>query len=357
MKIHAGNTLMGLAALLAAGITVHAQNSLVSWPPFARHGKLGGGIMAQAQDGRTPWDHPASKAPDKQCPSPYVFAEVVDPLAVEANGGTFADGIYEDKIVGVYYDIEGNGHGYIYDDHDQTWTTLDDPQAAGLSANFDIWRNDIIGIYLDDEGNVLSFLYDGSTWTTLDYPLAGPGFGGGTWASGIQGDSIVGNYVDASGVSHGFLYKIHDQTWTILDAPLAGTASGQGTLCTGVVGGKIDGYYADSNGVEHAFIYEGHRWATFDAPLAGTALGQGTAFGGVSGNNEVGAYTDSNGVWHGLMFDGRTLTTFDAPLAGTAPGQGTFCSMGNGYNLVGTTIDSDGNYHGYVATPACGPAQ
>ena len=151
MKTQTATIMTGLAALMAAGITAQAQNSLTAWPPFGRHCKLGGSIVAQPQYSQTTLDSPPLAAPDERCTSPYVFAEVADPLAVEAEGGTFADGIYGDEIVGVYFDSNGDGHGYVYNDHNQTWTTLDDPLSVFFSGNYDIWENDIIGPYLDSE--------------------------------------------------------------------------------------------------------------------------------------------------------------------------------------------------------------
>ena len=221
MKPHTGSTLMGLAALIAAGITAQAQ---------------------------------------------YTFTTLDAPLGTQ---GTFADGIQGDKIVGVYYDGSGNGHGFIYRIHLKTWTTLDDPLAVGQSANFDISGNDIIGPYLDSQNNWHSFLYNGRTWTTLDYRLAAPGPNGGTWASGNQDNNIVGYYVDGSGVSHGFLYGINDGAWITFDDPLAGRAAAQGTLAQAIHGGNIVGYYFDSNGVHHGFIYDGSTWSNFDVSQAG----------------------------------------------------------------------------------------
>jgi len=71
-------------------------------------------------------------------------------------------------------------------------------------------------------------------WTSLDMP-------GSSWtgAQGVSGNNIVGNYGDASGSQHGFLYN--GTTWTTLAAP--GSSS---TWAMGISGNNIVGGYQDS---------------------------------------------------------------------------------------------------------------
>src|SRR5213075_2207170 len=59
-------------------------------------------------------------------------------------------------------------------------------------------------------------------YTTIDHPQAGPG---GTTPYSIDGGRIVGSYLDASGATHGFLYD--GTTWTTLDDPLAAAPRGK----------------------------------------------------------------------------------------------------------------------------------
>src|SRR3974390_1457216 len=179
MKNQTVTILAGLAALMAAGITTQAQ---------------------------------------------YTFTTLDDPLAEHAPGfGTFLENRSGDKIVGNYYDSGGNSHGLIYDISEKTWTTLDQPSAAGFSVNYWISDNKIIGGYVDSVGDWHGFLYDlgAKTWTTLDDPLAGPGILGGADPYFISGRKIVGNYYDSSGLVHGMLYDEDSQTWTTVDYPLA----------------------------------------------------------------------------------------------------------------------------------------
>ena len=66
-----------------------------------------------------------------------------------------------------------------------------EPYATGISGG------NIVGFYGDDSSSISipNFLYNGSTYTTLDDPLATDG----TYVSGIDGNTIVGTYCDELG--------------------------------------------------------------------------------------------------------------------------------------------------------------
>jgi hypothetical protein len=120
---------------------------------------------------------------------------------------------------------------------------------------------------------------------------------------------------------------------------------GQGTAGYGLnPAGDIVGYYVDASNVNHGFLRNRDgSFITFDAPGAGTGLGQGTSGLDVNpGGLIAGWYADSSGVYHAFLraTDGR-FTTFDAPGAGTGPGQGTYMTFGNGLTPSG---EVSGNY-------------
>jgi hypothetical protein len=334
MKIQNERILTGLAALVAAGMTTQAQENPTTL------------------DDSRPCDLPGRAA--------YAYTTLDEPLAAYP-GGTAAVGISGHAIVGYYGDSLGNYHGFLYNDQDKTWTTLDDPDGVyGTTFCYNISGNDIIGIYGDTEGDSHGFLYNGETWITLDDPLAGIGPGLGTFPSGLQGRRIVGPYADNNSVYHGFLYDANDQTWTTFDEPLAGSAPdtilGQGTSPEDIQGDLIVGAYTDSEFVYHGFLYniKDKTWITFDDPLAGIGPGQGTGPNGISGDEITGLYFDSVGVSHGFVYNGRAWTTLDDPLAGSAPGQGTFAQYSSANRIVGWYVDSNGYRHGFLATPTCG---
>jgi uncharacterized membrane protein len=84
-----------------------------------------------------------------------------------------------------------------------TWQTLDYPGGYSPKAALGIDGNNIVGDYIDSSGNEHGFLYDGASWTTLDYLGATK-----TVANGISGNGIVGDYTDSSANMHGFLLTV-----------------------------------------------------------------------------------------------------------------------------------------------------
>jgi hypothetical protein len=84
----------------------------------------------------------------------------------------------------------------------------------------------------------------------------------------------------------------------------AGTGSAQGTEPENInTGGDTTGQYIDSSGVNHGFLrISSGKIGTFNVSGAGTASGQGTI---PSSNNETnaitGTYVDSSGVFHGFL--------------------------------------------------------
>jgi hypothetical protein len=206
---------------------------------------------------------------------------------------------------------------------------------------------------------------------TFDAPGAGTGAFQGTIAIGINpAGAIVGQYVDASFVYHGFVRAKHDRdeeesTFTTFDAPGAGTGAFQGTFATGInPAGAIVGYYTDASGVNHGFLRakddrdeEESTFTTFDAPGAGTGVNQGTFPGNINPAGTIaGYYFDASKVFHGfLRTEDGTFTTFDAPGAGTAFGQGTLTAFFSGLNpagaITGNYRDASNVNHGYVRAP------
>ena len=138
----------------------------------------------------------------------------------------------------------------------------------------------------------------------------------GTYVTGVSGGNVVGYYVDAGNVSHGFLYN--GTTFTTLDDPNAGQGAGQGTNVTAVSGNNVVGYYQDASGVEHGFLYQ---------PLGtlGTTTweqnetGYSSAVTVFDGTGPFGALTQS-GLPNGLTasLSGSTITISGTPtVAGT----------------------------------------
>jgi len=180
---------------------------------------------------------------------------------------TYATGIDGSNIVGWYYDASGQ-HGFLY--NGSIWTPLDVgfPQdidgsniVAGSSAvyNWTTWTwiflnnplpgathtfaygidgSNIVGTYMSGFYQY-SFLYNGETLTTL------PGYS--VMAMGIDGNNIVG-YSGWGYDIHGYLYN--GTSVTILDMPGAAR-----TWLLGIDGNTIVGFYEDASGTIHGLIY------------------------------------------------------------------------------------------------------
>ncbi len=255
-------------------------------------------------------------------------------------------------------------HGYLRA-LDGTFTEFEVPEA-GTGSSQGTWAYNInpegmiAGIYLDASNVYHGYLRapDGAI-TTFDAPGAGTGAFQGTYTADSDGLSpqgaIVGNYTDASNVSHGYV-RAPEGEITTFDAPDAGTGSGQGTYPNGInSAGTITGDYVDANNVAHGFVRASDGTvATFDAPGAGTGSGEGTVGNCINPEGAiVGWYADSSGVNHGFTrAPNGALSTFDVPGAGTGSGQGTVPSCNNPANeITGYYIDQNNVLHGFLRIP------
>jgi probable HAF family extracellular repeat protein len=185
------------------------------------------------------------------------------------------------------------------------YTTLDDPSASnGTIATSINGAGQIVGYYLDASLIRHGFLLSNGTYTTLDDPLAP----NGTFPSGINGaGQVVGYYTDANFKSHGFL--LSGGTYT----PLDDTSATNGTFATGMNGaGQIVGYYFNNTGT-HGFLYNPNvgNYTTLDDPLAT----QGTFATGINAAGLiVGYYGNATGT-HGFLLVGTNYITLDDPSA------------------------------------------
>jgi hypothetical protein len=123
---------------------------------------------------------------------------------------------------------------------------------------------DIAGSYTDTNGARHSFVRSASgVITSFDPPGTDPSpcpsgntvviCGSGASAINDAGQ-IVGVYIDADGVGHGFLRAANGNI-TSIDVPNAGTGSNQGTAAFAInAAGTIAGTYVDTNSVLHGFV-------------------------------------------------------------------------------------------------------
>ncbi len=194
------------------------------------------------------------------------------------------------------------------------------------------------GFVLNKKGIFTSFDVPGSTSTTPN--VIDP-----------QG-AIVGSFLDASNVSHGFI--LHGNNFTTVDFPGA-----TGTVLTGISAtGEMSGFTCVAascvDGTFHSFVVS--KKGDFTSFDPSGAVSSNTVTVTPSGK-VFGDYTDTGGVGHGYVLNHGTFTTIDFPGSKfTFVGQGNFegdsvgeyndqADVGHGFLLKGgvyTSLDFPG---------------
>lgn len=177
------------------------------------------------------------------------------------------------------------------------------------------------------------------TFTSFDVPGALHTFGFG----GNNGGQIVGTYIDADGIAHGFLFS-HGQ-FTTIDPP--------GSVKTEVVGinnaGEVVGDYTevvvDTTGttheVEHGFLWSHGQFTTIDPPGA-----EATEAIGINEAGDVVGFSiaRADGREHGFLWSQGRFTGVDVPGATLTDA----FSINNRGDIVGVYADADGREHGFL---------
>src|SRR5262249_11030170 len=96
---------------------------------------------------------------------------------------------------------------------DPTFTTIDFPGATRTFAFKINPSGDIVGQYLTADGVIHGYLLSGGEFTTIDFPGA---TSSSAHANNAQGD-IVGQYDTGDGVTHGYLLSNHQ--FSTIDFP------------------------------------------------------------------------------------------------------------------------------------------
>jgi len=254
-------------------------------------------------------------------------------LDVPGASTTFAFGIYDENVVGTYFDSGSVPHGFIFDG--SNYSSFDAPPGAPTVGTYgrgitNILSPTIVGYTSDAvQGTSHGFVYNGGVgYNDISPPQAGPT---GTLVLGIRGKVSVGEYKDAADNVHGFIFD--GSNYSTLDDPL-GT---NGTYVAGFYAGKFVGGYYDT--ADHGYLYDGSTFTTIDDPL-----GVGTNPSAVFGNTVVGYYRDSSNHDHGFVFNGSSFTTVDNPAGTRTRIRGIY-----GSTLVGDFLDGSGT-HGFIAT-------
>jgi hypothetical protein len=184
---------------------------------------------------------------------------VFDPPGTGAN--EFADINRRGKLAGTYIDAADANHGFVRDKHGHV-TTFD---VAGAKQTYVFKINDrgqMVGNTCDavpcpDERHAFLREADGRT-TTIRVPGSVA-----TQAFGLddRGSKVVGDYVDAAGADHGYVWEAG--RLTTIDVPDATM-----TQVTGINDrGEMVGIYVDAAGEPHGFFRDTRgRFTPIDAP-------------------------------------------------------------------------------------------
>ena len=259
--------------------------------------------------------------------------------------------------------VGGSGSALAQKEVARSQITTFDPQGAGTAAGQGTFPQQnlnsgtIVGYYVDADAVAHGFIrtVDGS-YTIIDVPGAA-----GTQAYGINDKgTVVGWWFEpltAKGsVYHGFLRDM-DGNLTYFDVPGAGPFLPQGSSPLVVIplplainrDGTVTGSYLDTKNVNHGFVRSVDGNITIFDPV-GSVSTLGDTNGITRQGAITGGYLTADGVTHSFLRDpGGAITSFDAPGAGTAAGQGSYFNMINDAGLIpGVSIDSNFVQHGFI---------
>jgi len=215
----------------------------------------------------------------------------------------------------------------------------------------------VVGSYIDANGVSHGFLLrPGNNFTIIDAPGAGKIAGTGTTAVGLNVEgAVAGYYIDASNEYHGFIRKAGGGYITLDVAAACKLSVAEGCVGTSALSinflGKVLGSYSDDNFVVHGFIHSPDG-SVIDFEEPGALETEPAPSSGLNQLGEVvGYYEDSNFVNHGFIrrTDG-TLVSFDPPGADDAPFMlGTIVTSVNDFGVItGEYLDANQVFHGFV---------
>jgi uncharacterized membrane protein len=172
--------------------------------------------------------------------------------------------------------------------------TIDPPGSTDTIARAINLNGDVVGQYLDAGGVSHGFLLRRGAFRRIDFPGAS-----NSRATGINDrNEIVGVYTGG----HGFLLR--EGRFTTLD--LGGTSTSPRAINNA---GDIVGSYSDAGGTVHGFLLRRRRFTRIDYPGAIQTIANSVNGGG----DIVGDYQDGAGVYHSFLLSGGTFTPIDVP--------------------------------------------
>ena len=228
------------------------------------------------------------------------------------------------------------------------YSAISDPLGVDGTSAYGI--NDagqVVGTYLDASGVAHGFLDTNGVYATLDVPAAS-----GTEAYGINNSGqVVGSYQDGSGNTHGFLYS--SGVYTPLDDPSAPTF----TIAYGINdAGLIVGYYGTIQSdpahppttANYGFLYNAGAYTTINPDIVTGVDKLDVSARGINNTGQIVGYF---GYQEGHQFiitvgsqafldDAGTYTALDVP---GRNGNVSFPSTAYGINNAGQIVGEAGD--------------
>ncbi len=201
----------------------------------------------------------------------------------------------------------------------------------------------VTGDYFDASGNGHGFVWHDGSVETLDHPGSLDTLPSATNNLGVG----VALYGDGT-TGYAAIYSLASGTWTTLPEGSGmpynyGTGINDLGVAVGIAGSNLADLEAESSGgCNVAWILDPLKSAYSFFSVPGAA--NGTCANGINDLGQAaGGFFDASGVCHGFLKDGESYTTFDVP--------GATCTGANQINnkgvIVGGWFDTSGE-HGYV---------
>jgi uncharacterized membrane protein len=172
------------------------------------------------------------------------------------------------------------------------------------------------------------------TYTTIDFPGAVA-----TLAVDINdAGQIVGRYIDAGGINHGYL--LNEDVYTGIDFPGASFTRAIGINRNGEIVGSY--YTPDDKGQrEHGFLLRGGVFSRIDVPGAIATLAIGINSSGDIAGHYLSATSD---IRHGFVLHAGAFLTIDYPGSKYTEAW----RINDSGQIAGRYVGVDGNFHVYL---------
>ena len=148
------------------------------------------------------------------------------------------------------------------------------------------------------------FIERGGLFTPFQYTAGEQSFATYAFAINASGQ-VLGDYIDDSGNSHGFIYNTNN---TFTNIAFEGAANVYAEAINNA--GQATGYYFDANGEVHGFLYSGGHVTTLNDPAG---AGDTVALAINDGGEVVGYYFDGNGNEEVFTYSNGIYTSIDVP--------------------------------------------